>query len=673
MSRQIFPTSLTKIISISFTAFVFAILVISYQSFSGLNIVTSNFNVLSERILPLAQTNNAVSLLILKESNLIKDAVRAETSESLNVLIEQSQKNRLSSQQVMKQLDLFVDEHGALSRDKYQNIVKSSAALYNSADKVLQLQQSRLIETQKMESEIETFRYGLMSIGPEFSRIANMFAFDNPEAMDAANRFIANASRMESLFLLILMEKSPEKARELYKQLKTSLAAIMLAYDDFKDWYNVFSDFPSFSSPMQIVTDGFADKGIVLRALAQIDHFTELNSELDKAAATSLQTISQLENISKQAERNITAKQQFVTNNIEKTKITQLVLNLAVILITIIGWLRLCSWINLGMRTVTAGLDRLTQKNFTQQIVARGPLELCKIAQAINLVIDAMSQSLIQVKSTARDVNDFSSESVQAAKENQRALELQNQTLSSMSTAVGQIEVSIREISRLAQISVTESRNTVTYTNDGISLLEASTTKLNNLDQVLNANEVSMNTLEGCVHQIQGMVDLITGIAENTNLLALNAAIEAARAGEQGRGFSVVADEVRRLASDTSTQTAKISLQMNQLVNAATDSKKAVQQSRDEMTQSLAANADVKRSFSSIAGAVHSMVDQIEQISHATEEQELATSSVNQSIIDINDQSRQTEKNLASMVGTSQKLADEAGQQQQMLTEYRFE
>ncbi|MCI1945623.1 methyl-accepting chemotaxis protein [Clostridium luticellarii] len=70
------------------------------------------------------------------------------------------------------------------------------------------------------------------------------------------------------------------------------------------------------------------------------------------------------------------------------------------------------------------------------------------------------------------------------------------------------------------------------------------------------------------VSQVKVMSDTIGDIAEQTNLLALNAAIESARAGEAGKGFSVVAEEIRKLAEQSSNTVESINKTVLSVENA---------------------------------------------------------------------------------------------------------
>ncbi|HYF95350.1 MAG TPA: methyl-accepting chemotaxis protein [Symbiobacteriaceae bacterium] len=132
-------------------------------------------------------------------------------------------------------------------------------------------------------------------------------------------------------------------------------------------------------------------------------------------------------------------------------------------------------------------------------------------------------------------------------------------------TEVQKVAGHIREMSSAmerttvtAQEAAEGARRTAEIARTGGAVVERTVASMDSIRDVVEQGAARIRALGKLTDQIGAITEVITGIAAQTNMLALNAAIEAARAGEQGRGFSVVADEVRRLASRSATSAGEI-------------------------------------------------------------------------------------------------------------------
>ncbi|OJU64148.1 MAG: hypothetical protein BGO01_18635 [Armatimonadetes bacterium 55-13] len=230
-----------------------------------------------------------------------------------------------------------------------------------------------------------------------------------------------------------------------------------------------------------------------------------------------------------------------------------------------------------------------------------------EIASGSDKLAQSASDSAAIVEELIAHVSTVSNSSLQQ-------MELVKQsggTLDDAASGIAEVATSAQHMASAASEgdrAVTETVEAMTRVQETVAL---SASKVKDLDQ------------KG--QQIGNIVGAIEQIAEQTNLLALNAAIEAARAGEHGRGFAVVADEVRKLAEQSSSATKEIADLIGSVKATVDETVKAIEGTTAEAQVGTERSEQAGKALKAILSSAEQVALQAESVASLTQ---AATSSM---------------------------------------------
>lgn len=271
-------------------------------------------------------------------------------------------------------------------------------------------------------------------------------------------------------------------------------------------------------------------------------------------------------------------------------------------------------------------------------VLATGALLLILLAVATRTtrryILRPVNRTIIGLQETSRHVHTAADEISQAS------MSLAN-SANQQAAAVEETSASLEEMSAM-------SRKTSELTQGAEQLMIENIEKSGRSLKTLMELTRSMSRIESESDRIAHIIKTVDDIAFQTNLLALNAAVEAARAGEAGAGFALVAQEVKRLAANTTT--------------AANETQSLLGSTLSQVSQAARAIESISQDFASVIESATLIGEKTATITQASAEQSRGIDQLNAAAGDIDSSTQQVAANSEESAAAAQALREGAEQ-----------
>ncbi len=327
-------------------------------------------------------------------------------------------------------------------------------------------------------------------------------------------------------------------------------------------------------------------------------------------------------------------------------------------------------------RALNSTVDAMTDiaegdGDMTQRMKVRGRDELARLSAGFNSFVEKIQSTILHVSSSTSTLAVAADKMATISDDTTQGMQLQRSEIEKVVTAMGQMTVTVDDVSQHAESAAGIASQTDKQARDGRKVVETTISSIEKLASGFEQTAAVIHRLEGDSENIGSVLEVISGIAEQTNLLALNAAIEAARAGDQGRGFAVVADEVRNLAARTQSSTGEIRQMIEKLQSAACEAVTEMESGRKQVKESVEQAGLAGVALEAITRAVDEISLMNRQIADAAHQQREVTGEINENIININQVADNTSSHTIELADASKELSQLALDLQELVGRFK--
>lgn len=251
-------------------------------------------------------------------------------------------------------------------------------------------------------------------------------------------------------------------------------------------------------------------------------------------------------------------------------------------------------------------------RNISEKVSASGK-NLDDSVEAVSALVTQYIKNVNQIHTNIQTQHD----QVRQNKEN----------ITKIFDAIGKMSEMVNNHEQLVETTVSD----INSLTDGIhktdELIKKASETTNSLTDVCTVADQdvikSLNLVDDLANyskNIYTIVNSISEISEQTNVLSINAAIEAARSGESGKGFSVVANEIRSLASESRENTDKINGILSTMIGKIENIQQQEALVSSRLKKVIAENAKNQDEIYDIYSVLQSQLEKSSRISSTIED-----------------------------------------------------